>query len=98
MPLLAGLAELLVPLLSFIARALVISLVVRVFVGLGVAFVGYHFLVGPILDALKAQMAGWPSDLAQWVGLLQFDKAVTIICSAYLIRFTASSLHLVKSG
>jgi hypothetical protein len=42
-------------------------------------------------------MGGWPADLAQWVGILQFDKAITIICSAYVIRFAVSSLHLVKT-
>lgn len=98
MPLLAGLVEILLPLLGWVARTLVISLVARVLVGFGVAFVGYHFLVGPILDAVKSQMGGWPADLAQWVGLLNFDKAVTIICSAYVIRFAVSSLHLVKSA
>lgn len=97
MPLLAGLVEILVPVLMWVARAVVISMVVRAMVGLGVAFVGWHFLVGPILDSIKSQMVGWPADLAQWVGILQFDKAITIICSAYLIRFAASSLHLVKS-
>lgn len=98
MPLLAALAELLVPLLGWIARSLIIGLVARVLVGIGVAFVGYHFVVGPILDAVKSQMGGWPSDLAQWVGILNFDKAVTIICSAYVIRFAVSSLHLVKAS
>lgn len=96
MPLLAALAELLLPLLGWIARTLVVSLVVRALVGLGVAFVGYHFVVGPILDSVKSQMGGWPADLAQWVGILQFDKAITIVCSAYVIRFAVSSLHLVK--
>jgi len=94
---LAVLAEILVPLLGWIARTLVVSLVVRAFVGIGVAFVGYHFIVGPILDAVKNQMGGWPADLAQWVGILNFDKAVTIICSAYVIRFAVSSLHAVKA-
>lgn len=97
MPLLFGLAEILVPILMWCARMMVVSLVVRVLVGFGVAFVGYHFLVGPILDAIRGQMGGWPSDLAQWAGLLNFDKAVTIILSAYVIRFAVSSLHLVKS-
>jgi len=94
---LAVLAEILVPLLGWIARTLVVSLVVRAFVGIGVAFVGYHFVVGPILDAVKNQMGGWPADLAQWVGILNFDKAITIICSAYVIRFAVSSLHAVKA-
>ena len=94
---LAVLAEILVPLLGWIARTLVVSLVVRAFVGIGVAFVGYHFIVGPILDAVKNQMGGWPADLAQWVGILNFDKAITIICSAYVIRFAVSSLHAVKA-
>lgn len=98
MPLLLGLAELLVPLLGWIARTLIISLIARLLVGFGVAFVGYHFIVGPILDAVKGQMGGWPSDLANWVGILQFDKAVTMICSAYVIRFAVSSLHLVKTA
>jgi hypothetical protein len=97
MPLLVGLAELLVPVLGWLARTLVVSLVVRAFVGIGVGLVGYHFVVGPILDAVKSQMGGWPADLAQWVGILQFDKAITIICSAYVIRFAVSSLHLVKT-
>lgn len=97
MPLLAGLAELLVPLLSWLARALVVSLVVRAFLGIGLAFLGWHFLVGPILDAIKAQATGLPADLAAWLGLLRFDQALTIVCSAYVIRFAAQSVHLVKS-
>jgi len=96
MPILVGLAELLVPLLSWCARTLVVSLVVRALVGIGVAFTAYHFVVAPILDSVKSQMGGWPADLAQWVGILNFDKAVTIICSAYVIRFAVSSLHAVK--
>ena len=98
MPLLAALAELLVPLLGWIARSLIIGLVARLLVGLGVAFVGYHFVVGPILDSVKSQMGGWPADLVQWAGILNFDKAITIICSAYVIRFAVSSLHLVKTS
>lgn len=96
MPLLAGLASLLVPLLGWVARTLVVSLVARVLVGFGVAFVSYRFLVGPILDSIRSQMGGWPADLAQWAGLLNFDKAVTIVLSAYVIRFAVSSLRLVR--
>lgn len=92
----AGLLAILIPALSWIARTLVVSLVVRALVGVGVAFTAYHFLVGPILDAIKSQMVGWPADLVQWAGLLKFDVAVTIICSAYVIRFSVSALSAVK--
>lgn len=93
----AGLAELLVTLLPWVARILVVSLVARVLVAFGLAFVSWHFAVGPILDAIKGQLVGMPADIAQWVGLLKFDQAITVICSAYVIRFAVSSVHLVKS-
>ena len=93
---LAALAALLVPLLSWIARTLVVSLVVRALLGIGVAFTAYHFVVGPIIANMESQMSGWSADLAQWAGLLNFDKAVTIICSAYVIRFSVSALSAVK--
>ena len=97
MPLLTGLAELLVPLLTWIGRIMIVSLIARALAGFGLAFAVWHFAVGPILDAIKSHMVGWPADLAQWVGLLKFDQAVTVICSAYVIRFAVSSVHLVKS-
>lgn len=97
MPLLAGLVEILVPVLMWVGRIMVVSLIARALVGFGLAFAVWHFAVGPILDAIKAQMVGWPADIAQWVGLLKFDQAVTVICSAYVIRFAVTSVHLVKS-
>lgn len=97
MPLLAGLAELLAVLLPWIGRILVVSLVARVLLAFGLSFAVWHFAVGPILDAIKGQMVGWPADIAQWIGLLKFDQAVTVVCSAYVIRFGISSVHLVKS-
>lgn len=95
---LTGLAEVLVVLLPWIARILVGTLVARILVAFGLSFVVWHFAVGPILDSIKSQMIGWPADLAQWVGLLKFDQAITVICSAYLIRFAMQSVHLVKSS
>lgn len=97
MPLLALLAELLVPLLGWIARSLVLSLVARVLVGLGLSFVGYHFIVGPILNSIKGQLTGLPGDIGQWLGMLRFDEAITVICSAYIVRFAVSAVHAVKT-
>lgn len=93
----AGLAELLSILLPWIARMLVVSLVCRVLVAFGLSFVAWHFAVSPILDLIKAQASGMPSEIVQWLGMLQFDRALTVICSAYVIRFGVSAVHLVKS-
>lgn len=90
----AALAEFLGPVLGWSARMLVVSLVARALVGFGLSFAGWHFVVGPILDTVKSQLSGWPADVAQWVGILRFDEAVTVICSAYVIRFSVSALHL----
>lgn len=98
MPLLAGLAELLAVLLPWIARVVVVSMIARALLAFGLSIAVWHFAVGPILDAIKNQLVGWPADIAQWVGLLKFDQAVTVVCSAYVIRFALSTAHLVKSS
>lgn len=95
MPLLALLAELLLPLLGWLLRTVVVSLVARVLIGFGVAAVSYKFAVGPILDGIRSQATGLPADLIQWLGLLRFDVALTIILSAYVIRFAMSAISLV---
>lgn len=96
MPLLAGLAAILVPILTWVGRILVVSMIARALIGFGLAFLTWRFAVGPILASVKAQLVGMPADIANWVGLLRFDQAVTVVCSAYLLRFALSSVHLVN--
>jgi len=98
MPLILALGELLLPLLGWLARTLVVSLVARAILGLGIAFTGYHFLVGPILDAIKGQVTGLPADIGQWLGMLRFDQAITVVCSAYLLRFAVSGLSMIAKS
>lgn len=97
MPALAALVAALVPVLLWVARIVAVSMVLRVLVTLGLSLVAYKYAIGPMVSAARNAATAIPPNLAQWLGLLRFDQAVTIILSAVVIRYAMRAVHLVKS-
>ncbi|WP_126537684.1 DUF2523 family protein [Aerosticca soli] len=64
--------------------------VVRAIIGAGVGIATYHFVVAPVRQqiAMRLSVAG---DLAQYVGFLGIDTAITIILSAWVGRTAVNS-------
>lgn len=84
--------------LVWVGRFLAIHLVVRVLTALGLAWVSYHFAIGPLMDYVRVlfyDIAGL--DFGWAVGALNLDKAVTVVLSAYGIRATMKAAHLVTT-
>ena len=53
------------------------------FVGLSVAT--QTVVMGPIMDQVTSHMSGVGGDLARWLGVLNLDRYVSIVMSAYTI-------------
>lgn len=50
---------------------------------LGLSLVTHEVAMGPIMDMVRSSASGVPADLAQWLGVLQIDRYITIVLSAY---------------
>lgn len=50
---------------------------------LGISFVTSEALLDPVLGMVQSSFGGIPGQVAQWVGVLNFDRYVSIILSAY---------------
>jgi hypothetical protein len=50
---------------------------------LGISFVTTEAVLDPVLSMVASSFGGLPGSVAQWVGVLNFDKYVSIILSAY---------------
>jgi hypothetical protein len=79
------------PLLAFFLGSSLGSIVFRVFslLGIGVmAYAGFDILIDEVVDLFLAQAADLPADSKKMLGYLNFDKAMSMIFSAYSIRYT----------
>lgn len=83
-------------LLSFLSRTAAAEWITRALFGAGLSFAAYHFAVGPYIDQLKGVLSGSGQEVLQWLGLLRFDQALTVIFSAYTVRFSMNALSLTK--
>jgi hypothetical protein len=66
------------------------KIVLSVLAYFGLSFVAHKFVIEPALDQIRAMMASGPGgDIAsyafQWAGLLNLDKAVSMLISAWVI-------------
>lgn len=59
----------------------------KIFGFLGITFTTFNLFTNPILEAAEDSWALFGGDLAEWIGALGIDVAVTIILSAYTISF-----------
>lgn len=75
---------------------LIIPLVIRILYVLGVGFVTYTgvgALLGMIGDLFQSNLGVVPGELLQVIGLLNIDRAFTVIMSAVTIRATMRGLQ-----
>lgn len=56
---------------------------ISILAGLGLALGTQSLVMGPIVDYASSGFAGLPSVVADWVGMLNIDKYVSIVLSAY---------------
>ncbi|EWS76976.1 hypothetical protein AF72_13255 [Xylella taiwanensis] len=82
-------------------------LVMVAFAWLGINWGSYHFVMTPVINQLYIYMDGvgssggdWGASAIDWLGVLNFDRAVSMIISAYVARFAVLSgrLYLFKRG
>lgn len=50
---------------------------------LGLSLVTQKVAMEPIMNMVRSSAAGVPADLAQWLGVLNVDRYITIVISAY---------------
>lgn len=50
---------------------------------LGLSLATHEIAMGPIMNMVRSSASGIPADLAQWLGVLQIDRYMTIVLSAY---------------
>lgn len=52
-------------------------------IALGLAWVTTESMVEPVRQLVASHMGGIPGNVAQWVAVMNFDKYISIILSAY---------------
>lgn len=73
------------------------EIVARVLMALGFGFVTYKFSVGPLRQLLIDQLSTLPSQAIQIMGFLGVDKAMTMVLSAVVAKYSVSGVKkLVK--
>ena len=91
----------LVPILINMLRMMLFVHAGKIVVGilgfLGINFVAQRFVVDPGLDYIRSLMATGPSGefgayAMQWMGILRFDQAVSMLLSAWVM------VQTIKSG
>jgi len=50
---------------------------------LGLSLATHEIAMGPIMNMVRSSASGIPADLAQWLGVLQVDRYITIVLSAF---------------
>lgn len=83
--------------LLWVGRLLLAKFIFRALAGAGLAFVSYHYAIGPLFDQIHGLLNGMPATALQWIGYLRIDQGLTVIASAYGIRTGMQALNLVKS-
>jgi tartrate dehydratase alpha subunit/fumarate hydratase class I-like protein len=58
---------------------------IRLGVGL-VSFAGFSTLLGVGMQAVKTNVAGLPASTVQLLGLCGFDRAISVVLSAYAVN------------
>lgn len=96
LPLVAGLAAL-VPIVVTAMRVMLLAKA-GAFVAKCIMFFGFtwatnKFAIQPAFDELRNHMQATPSGeygalMVQWLGVLRFDQAVTMVISAYIAAWT----------
>lgn len=56
---------------------------------IGISFGVQNFATEPLLAYISQQFSGLPSDAVAWLGFTNFDRALTIIFSAYSVRMAS---------
>lgn len=75
-------------------------LIVSVISWLGITYGTQTFLIDPLKNQLLSYFTGAAASgelgqaVVQWMGVLQFDKCVTMIFSAVVIKQTMKALHM----
>lgn len=95
-----GLGALLGPALATALRWFFLSYgvatVTRLFVGLGIAWGTYEWILEPAIDLAQSHWAGMPADLVMWLRYLGVMEVASIIVSAYML-WGVKKLFLSKS-
>lgn len=50
---------------------------------LGLSLATTHLAMEPIMDMVRSSAGGIPADLAQWLGVMNVDRYISIVLSAY---------------
>lgn len=85
---------LLIPIAVFIG-SIIRPLIARILLALGlgvVTYVGGGSLIDAVKDEVINQFGGLSADLVNLLSTLQVDKCVTVLLSAYAVRFALSGL------
>ena len=61
--------------------------VVALLLYFGISIGGYKMAVEPLLSSIKSTLSGLSADAVNWIAFLGLDKAITIVFSAYVIRW-----------
>ncbi|MCB1878075.1 MAG: DUF2523 domain-containing protein [Chromatiales bacterium] len=83
------------PVLAGFLGAVVVPLAQRIMVGIGVGiatFAGISQLLERLRELIMDQFVGLPLEVLDFLGLLQVDRAITMILSAVTIRFVLRGL------
>lgn len=69
-----------------------IKQIISVLFGLGVGVVTFTFVLPEFFDFLQNKFASLPTEIENIVGILQVDRAITIILSASAAKLTYNSI------
>lgn len=71
--------------------------VLKVLTFFGIAFATNEYLVEPLMDLVSGRWGAMPGNISQWMGILNLDKCVSVIASAYTIA-AAQRVFLAKAS
>lgn len=89
--------------LAFMFKTKLGQIITSALLWMGINYSTVHIVFGPLLDTAKGYAQGgfggnfyglW---IAQWAGVLQFDRAMTAIASAYVTRASVANTRLFLS-
>lgn len=90
LPIAAGLAAALTPVLLTLARMWLVSIVGRFLLTLGIGLFAYNYAIPEINDFIASKFHSLPDFVRQSVGAAGLDVFVTMVVSAMAVRATAS--------
>lgn len=79
------LASGLILVLRYVMLAYAATWVTKILILLGLGFVTYELIIGPVIDSAVNAWQGIPPELKAWLGALGVDRVVSIILGAYLL-------------